>query len=101
MMATGNDRGDVAVWDMEKRQLAHLLPHAHDAAVATLVFFPGEPVLLTTSADNTLKVCVYMCVSVCVLVCMCAYVCVRARVGARSHVHVHRLTDLGHTGVDL
>ena len=56
MMASGSDHGDIVLWDMEQRQVAHILPAAHDAAVASMVFFPGEPVLLTASSDNSIKV---------------------------------------------
>ena len=56
MMATGNDQGDIALWDMEKQQLTYTLPSAHDGAVTSMTFFPGEPVLLTASVDNSIKV---------------------------------------------
>ncbi|KAJ2782291.1 rRNA-processing protein utp21 [Coemansia javaensis] len=55
MMATANDSGDVALWDLDSRRLAHVIQGAHDAAVAGMDFLTGQPLLLTSSADNSIK----------------------------------------------
>ncbi|KAI9029391.1 Utp21 specific WD40 associated putative domain-containing protein [Hyaloraphidium curvatum] len=55
LMATGGPAGDVTLWDLEKRRVAHVARGAHDGPVATCVFVPGQPLLVTSSPDNSLK----------------------------------------------
>ncbi|KAJ2804265.1 rRNA-processing protein utp21 [Coemansia helicoidea] len=55
MMATSSAEGDVALWDLDNRRLAHVMQGAHDGAVAALDFMMGQPLLLTSSADNSIK----------------------------------------------
>lgn len=54
-MASSGPSGDIVFWDLEKRRSAHTLRGAHGTAVATLFFVPGQPLLVTSSADNSLK----------------------------------------------
>ena len=42
--------------DLEQRKLHAVIKDAHDGPVSNLYFFPGEPVLLSGAADNSLKV---------------------------------------------
>jgi U3 small nucleolar RNA-associated protein 21 len=53
-MVSGNAKGEIAVWDLNKRSLIQLLSNAHSASVTTLLFVPYEPVLISSGADNTL-----------------------------------------------
>ncbi|KAJ2715236.1 rRNA-processing protein utp21 [Coemansia spiralis] len=55
MMATSSAEGDVALWDLENRRLMHVMQGAHDGAVAAMDFMTGQPLLLTSSADNSIK----------------------------------------------
>lgn len=55
-MATASAGGDIAIWDLERRALFHTISGAHDAAVVSAHFLPGSPILLTSGADNSLKV---------------------------------------------
>eukprot|EP00976_Prorocentrum_cordatum_P084393 1185639-Prorocentrum_minimum.AAC.1 len=48
--------GILTVWDLEQRKLHAVIKDAHDGPVSNLYFFPGEPVLLSGAADNSLKV---------------------------------------------
>ncbi|KAG5458112.1 MAG: WD40-repeat-containing domain protein, partial [Olpidium bornovanus] len=55
VMATANAQGDVALWDLEKRQLRHMIKGAHDALIPSLHFVQGQPLLITSGADNAVK----------------------------------------------
>ncbi|EEC05019.1 WD-repeat protein, putative [Ixodes scapularis] len=58
-MATGSPLGHVAVWDLEKRRLDSQLLHAHQTGVTGLRFLPDEPLLLTSSPDNSLRMWIF------------------------------------------
>ena len=45
-----------SIWDLEKRRLQSVIRDAHDSSVISLHFFANEPVLMSTSADNSIKV---------------------------------------------
>jgi WD40 repeat protein len=47
--------GHVALWDLETRALAAQMRNAHSAEVTGAKCLHGEPVLVTSSPDNTLK----------------------------------------------
>eukprot|EP00741_Cyanophora_paradoxa_P021294 tig00021348_g20554.t1 len=55
VLATGTTAGGVHLWDLEKRRLLASMKECHDAAVACVRFLNGEPVLLTSGADNALR----------------------------------------------
>ena len=54
-MAAGGGAGVVTVWDLEQRRLHTLIRDAHDAPLVSLHFFPGEPLLMSSARDNSLK----------------------------------------------
>ncbi|XP_037122014.1 WD repeat-containing protein 36 [Syngnathus acus] len=54
-LAAGSPQGHLALWDLERQQLAAQLRHAHKTAV-NASFLQGEPLLITTAADNAIKV---------------------------------------------
>lgn len=56
IMATASNSGDVALWDLEKRRLIHLMKNAHDGFISSLQFINGNPLLITSAADNSIKV---------------------------------------------
>ncbi|XP_064477111.1 WD repeat-containing protein 36-like [Ornithodoros turicata] len=58
-MAVGSQLGHISVWDLEKRQLHCQLTGAHKAAVTSLNYLPQEPLLVTSSPDNSLKVWIF------------------------------------------
>nr|XP_037287666.1 LOW QUALITY PROTEIN: WD repeat-containing protein 36-like [Rhipicephalus microplus] len=58
-MATGSPVGHVAVWDLEKRALHSQLLEAHQSAVTGMRFLPDEPLLLTSSPDNSLRMWIF------------------------------------------
>ncbi|KAI9220670.1 Utp21 specific WD40 associated putative domain-containing protein [Blastocladiella britannica] len=55
MMATASHLGDIAVWDLEKRRLVHQVKGAHSGAIPSLQFLVGQPLLITSGADNAIK----------------------------------------------
>jgi U3 small nucleolar RNA-associated protein 21 len=58
MMATSSINGQIAFWDLEEKKIVSTLV-AHQDSVDTLKFLPNEPLLLTTSADNSLKLWIF------------------------------------------
>ncbi|KAJ2511256.1 rRNA-processing protein utp21 [Coemansia sp. RSA 2049] len=55
MMASANAEGDVALWDLDGRRLMHVMQGAHDGRIAAADFLAGQPVLLTSGADNAVR----------------------------------------------
>ncbi|KAL4210717.1 hypothetical protein CU097_012847 [Rhizopus azygosporus] len=55
MMATGNMHGDVALWDLSERRLAHIMKNAHDGYITSLTFLNNQPILTTGGTDNAVK----------------------------------------------
>lgn len=55
LMTTADAGGDIVVWNLEKRQMVGKLTNAHHAAVTELYFMPGEPIMVSASADNSLR----------------------------------------------
>eukprot|EP00892_Ulva_mutabilis_P007621 jgi/Ulvmu1/5230/UM022_0023.1 len=54
-LAAGGSAGSVTVWNLESRKLQTVLKGAHSGALTALSFFPSEPVLMSSAADNSLK----------------------------------------------
>ncbi|XP_012945406.1 WD repeat-containing protein 36 isoform X2 [Aplysia californica] len=59
MMVTGSASGHIALWDLENRKLHSYLEEAHFASVTGLVCLPSEPLMVTSAADNSLKVWIF------------------------------------------
>ncbi|PNH10160.1 WD repeat domain-containing protein [Tetrabaena socialis] len=55
LMAAGGGGGAVTVWDLEERRLHTVIKEAHDAQLLSLHFFVGEPLLMSSAADNSVK----------------------------------------------
>jgi U3 small nucleolar RNA-associated protein 21 len=55
-MATGSPAGHIALWNLEKRRLQSQIRDAHNGAISGMTCLPSEPLLVTTSSDNALKV---------------------------------------------
>jgi U3 small nucleolar RNA-associated protein 21 len=54
-MATASISGDIAIWNLQERRLAHIITGAHDDTIHTCFFYNGLPILLTASSDNSIK----------------------------------------------
>ena len=59
LLVSGSSTGEIVVWDLEAKQLHSRMAEAHDGAVLRLAFLPGEPVLLSSGADNSLKMWIF------------------------------------------
>lgn len=57
-MASGSSDGQVVLWNLDERKVVSTLK-THDDTVATLKFFPNEPLMLTTSPDNSVKMWIF------------------------------------------
>lgn len=59
IMAAGSPMGHVGLWDLEEKKLACQMRDAHNTAIAGLTFLHGEPLLITTGADNAIRVWIF------------------------------------------
>lgn len=55
----GSISGHIVFWDLEARRVSSQLLSAHDGAVSGMVCLPNEPLMLTSSPDNTLKLWIF------------------------------------------
>lgn len=55
LMAAGGGAGAVTVWDLGGRRLQTVIKEAHGGPLLSLHFFPGEPLLMSSGADNSVK----------------------------------------------
>lgn len=59
VMATGSELGHIALWDLKERRLVSQVREAHAESVSGLYCLPSEPLMVTSSADNTLKMWIF------------------------------------------
>lgn len=59
IMATGSVKGHIVFWNLEERRVASQLLCAHDGPVTGMVCLQDEPLMLTSSPDNTLKLWIF------------------------------------------
>uniref|UniRef100_A0A2S2PSE4 WD repeat-containing protein 36 n=1 Tax=Schizaphis graminum TaxID=13262 RepID=A0A2S2PSE4_SCHGA len=55
LMITGSPKGTVVVWNLEEGKVDSLIIKAHHGPVCGLQCLPDEPLLVTSSSDNSLK----------------------------------------------
>ena len=56
-MLTGSSRsGDIVVWDLDSRRLECVISDAHSGSVNGMMCLPQQPLLVTCSEDNSVKV---------------------------------------------
>ena len=56
IMITGSTQGHLAIWDLEKKALLQQHRNAHRGAVTGLKSISSEPLIVTSSVDNSLRV---------------------------------------------
>lgn len=54
-MATANSMGVIALWDLEKSRIQHVVRSAHAGSIPSIQFLNGQPLLLSTGTDNAIK----------------------------------------------
>ncbi|XP_043225558.1 WD repeat-containing protein 36-like [Amphibalanus amphitrite] len=59
VMISGSTQGHVALWDLEERKLLGQMWEAHQGSVTGMAALPSEPLLVTSSPDNSLKVWIF------------------------------------------
>lgn len=59
MLLSGSNVGHIAVWSLEERKLASQMRSVHQQGVHGLVALPGEPLLISSSSDNTLRMWIF------------------------------------------
>eukprot|EP00037_Helgoeca_nana_P000952 m.24549 g.24549 ORF g.24549 m.24549 type:complete len:919 (+) comp11276_c0_seq1:225-2981(+) len=55
MMASGNNTGSIAIWNLEEKSVHSVIHDAHGSAVTALKYLASQPVLLSAGACNSLK----------------------------------------------
>ena len=57
VLATASSTGHIALWDLNSGgRLLHIVRGAHDGAVTALEWVPGQPLLISSGEDNSVKV---------------------------------------------
>lgn len=56
ILASGCGNGSFAIWDLSKGRIAHVQRGAHEKSIAGLEWVQGQPLLMTSSEDNSIKV---------------------------------------------
>lgn len=59
IMVTGSAAGHMAFWNLETKSLTSQTLEAHGKAVSGLQCLPNEPIMVTSSGDNSLKVWIF------------------------------------------
>ncbi|XP_055956682.1 WD repeat-containing protein 36 [Patella vulgata] len=58
-MVTGSSAGHIALWNLEERKLQCQMRDCHTTAVTGMKCLQSEPLMVTSAADNTLKVWIF------------------------------------------
>jgi WD40 repeat protein len=57
VLASASSTGHIALWDLNSGgRLLHIIRGAHDGAVSAVEWVPGQPVLISSGEDNSIKV---------------------------------------------
>lgn len=59
IMATSSPCGRIVLWDLEQRKVENQMTQAHNKPITGLKYIPNEPLLLSSSADNSLKLWIF------------------------------------------
>ncbi|KAJ8674862.1 hypothetical protein QAD02_010648 [Eretmocerus hayati] len=59
IMATGTLQGHIVLWNLEQRKIESQILSAHFGAVSGLKCLPNEPLIVTSSPDNTMKLWIF------------------------------------------
>lgn len=58
-MASGSMAGHIVFWNLEDRKVSSQLLNSHDGAVSGIHCFPNEPLMVTSSPDNSIKIWIF------------------------------------------
>lgn len=59
LLASGGSSGVISIWNLEKRRLHSVIREAHDGSIVSLHFFANEPILMSSAADNSVKMWIF------------------------------------------
>ncbi|KAL9339861.1 hypothetical protein Peur_068876 [Populus x canadensis] len=59
LLASGGSSGVISIWNLDKRKLQSVVREAHASSIISLHFLANEPVLMSSSADNSIKMWVF------------------------------------------
>jgi len=59
LLASGGSSGVISIWNLEKKRLHSVIREAHDGSIVSLHFFANEPVLMSSAADNSIKMWIF------------------------------------------
>ena len=59
IMATGSLEGHIVFWNLEQRKVESQLLKAHSKGVTGLKYLPNEPLLVSSSSDNSIKLWIF------------------------------------------
>ncbi|KAL7686337.1 putative small-subunit processome, Utp21, WD40-repeat-containing domain-containing protein [Plasmopara halstedii] len=59
LIVSGSRSGDIAVWNLQTKQLESIIASAHDGSVVSLQFLANEPLLLSSGTDNSIKLWIF------------------------------------------
>ncbi|XP_058068538.1 U3 small nucleolar RNA-associated protein 21 homolog isoform X2 [Magnolia sinica] len=59
LLASGGSSGVLSIWNLEKRRLQMVIREAHDSSIISLHYFANEPVLMSSAADNSIKMWIF------------------------------------------
>lgn len=59
LLASGASSGVICIWNLEKQKLQSVIREAHHNTIVSLHFFANEPVLLSSAADNSIKMWIF------------------------------------------
>ena len=58
-LASASETGHISLWDLGSGgRLLHTIRGAHDGSISALQWIPGQPLLISSGDDNSVKVCV-------------------------------------------
>jgi U3 small nucleolar RNA-associated protein 21 len=59
ILASASSNGHIALWDLNAGgRLLHIVRGAHDGAVTAVQWVSGQPLLISSGEDNSVKVCI-------------------------------------------
>ena len=57
ILTSASSSGHIAIWDLnEGGRLLHMIRGAHDGAISSIEWIPGQPVFISSGEDNSIKV---------------------------------------------
>lgn len=47
--------GDIALWDLDRQKILHVMKGAHDGTIPSIQFLNGQAILMSSGSDNSVK----------------------------------------------